>query len=224
MILTGAQRPLTTIGIVLLLLGLATLAAAAQSASGDGLGMTCSDGYGCHTDHPVLFTVMTFGYRISMPLLVAGTIFLAGSQTLSALRGTDADRTDTMSTQEQTRSASQHVVAARLWTLAAILVLGSAALGIWSASPAGQSVMLVSSVNRSSPEYILNQLSYVLVPAGTLSGFLVVGLALVVTRAKPSVQHPRHESDKQDRTMWDGKSHDPFKRPDSTTQLPFDRE
>lgn len=226
MILNGARRPLTTIGIVLLLLGLATLAAAAQSASGDGLGMTCSDGYGCHTEHPVLFTVMNFGFRISMPLLVAGIVFLAGSQTLAALRGadTDADETDTMSAQDQAPSAIQRTVAVRLWILAAILVLGSAVLGIWSASPAGQAVMLVSSVNRSSPGYILNQLSYVLVPAGTLAGFIVTGLALVVTRAKPSMQHARQEPERRDRTVWDGKSDDPFKRPDTRAELPFDRE
>ncbi|MFB2584923.1 hypothetical protein [Herbiconiux liukaitaii] len=213
----GARRPLTASGIVFLMLGLATLVAAAVSASGDGLGMTCSDGYGCRTENAVLFTLLSFGLRISMPLLVAGIVFLAGSQTLAALEVAPAPGTDAMSTHDQNPSATRHAVAARLWILAGILVLGSAALGLWSVSPVGQEVMMGPDVDRSSPGYILNQLSYVLVPAGTLAGFIVTGLALVVTRAKPSVQRPQHEPETHDRSVWDGTDHEPFKRPDPTS-------
>jgi hypothetical protein len=151
-----------------------------------------------------------------MPLLEAGIVFLAGSQTLNALRPADTDEMDIMSINNSTGSADGPAVAVRLWILTAVLVLGSAALGIWSASPAGQAIMLVSSVNRSSPGFILNQLSYVLLPSGTLAGFIVAGLAIVVTSARLPVQRSQRELEGQGHAVWDGKTHDPFKRPDTT--------
>ncbi|MDO9396880.1 MAG: hypothetical protein Q7T71_10075 [Herbiconiux sp.] len=187
--------------------------ATAVSASGDGFGMTCSESYGCRTENAVLVTLVTFGYRVSMPLLVSGILFLAGSLALAALEHVRADEMDTVSAEKQKPPTARHTVAMRLWFLAGILILGSLALGLWSASPAGQASTLASDGDRSSPQFILFQMSYSIVPAGILSGLLVTGLALLVTRARPLGERPRHSSDLREPDPWDGTNLEPFKRP-----------
>jgi hypothetical protein len=42
-------------------------------------------------------------------------------------------------------------------------------------------------------------------------------LALIVTTARPLVKPPRQASELRDSTTWDGRSHDPFKRPASSS-------
>jgi hypothetical protein len=213
MILDRARRPMTAIGVALLILAVAALVAVAARASGSGVGLTCSGGYGCQTENPVLFTALGFAYRISMPLLVAGIVFLAGSQTIAALSGTGSTEMDgsIMTPLEPERTSTRRTIAVRLWVLAAALILVSTALGLWSASPPGQGVMMTSSGSSSmSLDSILFQLSYAIVPAGMLAGLLVAGLALIVTRARPLALRPAQSMKTSNEPVWDGKSHDPF--------------
>lgn len=92
------------------------------------------------------------------------------------------------------------------------------------------------------PLYVLNQLAYTLVPSGMLAGMLVLGLALLVTTARrlrpappldasaeqndirtadgfahPSALAPAAARDTgrpHPDAVWDGRSHDPFRRPE----------
>ena len=195
--------------------------ASVQSLTGDGMGMTCSDSTGCTTENPVLYTLLGFSFRLTTPLLAAGIVFLAAAQTLAAFAPAPAApvasappaETDTVTLRRPTLSAPPRVIAVRLWILGGALVVAATALGVWSASPASQQVMMAGSLDRSGPAYILSQLSYSLVPPGILAGFLVCGLAVIVSWGQPRELARRTAPDEAEGREWNGRDYDPFKRP-----------
>ncbi|TAJ48628.1 MAG: hypothetical protein EPO52_10980 [Herbiconiux sp.] len=241
-----AHRPLMITGIVLLTIAAAALLLVVASIDSPLVGLDCSSAGDCTTENPVLYTLFGFLVRITMPLLVAGTVLTTTPLALRALSTTRS--THPVNGAEMTPDATDPGksgtrppgAARRLWILSAALVVGSTALGIWSASPAAQNIWMDCSGSgdcQTSPAYIMNQLAYTLVPSGMLAGLLVLGLALLVTRARPAttsrppgqnehlddvdefLREARRETHREPRAphpepVWDGRSHDPFRRPE----------
>lgn len=222
MIFDRSRRLLLVAGGLLLVLAAVTIWAQAASAGLEVLKLHCSSNSGCHTDNPLLYTVMSFAYRAAMPLIVAGLIFVASSQALVVLatpRSIDSDGDD-MGTVEPSSAARQHGVARRLWIFAGALIAASAGLGLWSESPTVQEATLncFESNCTSTPVFILAQLSYTLVPAGMLAGLLVLGMALVVTNGRLVRESTTRSNNSARPGVWDGRNHEPFKRPGAPTK------